>query len=239
MLAGLAPLHRRQHRQHRARPRPVTTASAGSTAAAAWPAVAVPGGRWPGGGGPVVGPWAASAASSAGPPARGAPSATPWAARSPGSCPRRIAAAASLALAPRLRAVPTSCSGRAGPCFAVVFSTAEGTFHSYYTSALVPGSLPHRHRRRRVVPSSGGRQAWLAVLGAAIAPPSWLQLELSGRRRPGFYGWTRGQPAVPLPPAPPSPPCSTACSPWPRPGRAAWCRPGPRRPARVTDGVGR
>ena len=76
--------------------------------------------------------------------------------------------------------------------FAVVFSRAEGTFHSYYTSALVPGiAALIGIGAAAAVPLVRRSRWWLAVLGAAGAATVALQLELSGRL-PGFYGWTRG-----------------------------------------------
>ena len=76
--------------------------------------------------------------------------------------------------------------------FAVVFSTAEGTFHSYYTAALVPGlAALIGIGAAAVVPLVRRSRAWLAVLGGAVGATVLLQLELAGRL-PGFYGWTRG-----------------------------------------------
>lgn len=76
--------------------------------------------------------------------------------------------------------------------FAVVFSKAEGTFHSYYTSALVPGvAALIGIGAAAVVPLVRRSRVWLGVLGAAVGATVLLQLELSGRL-PGFYGWTRG-----------------------------------------------
>ena len=75
--------------------------------------------------------------------------------------------------------------------FAVVFSKAEGTFHSYYTSALVPGlAALIGIGAAAIVPLVRQNRAWLAVIGAAGAATLALQLGLSGRL-PGFYGWTR------------------------------------------------
>ena len=73
----------------------------------------------------------------------------------------------------------------------VVFSLAEGTFHSYYTSALAPavgalvgiGSVALVRLARR-------QPAWLAVAGAAVLGTAALQLSLSGRT-PDFQSWTR------------------------------------------------
>lgn len=76
--------------------------------------------------------------------------------------------------------------------FAVVFSKAEGTFHSYYTSALVPAvAALVGIGVAAVVPLVRQHKAWLGVVGAALAGTVLLQLELSARL-PGFYGWTRG-----------------------------------------------
>jgi 4-amino-4-deoxy-L-arabinose transferase-like glycosyltransferase len=75
--------------------------------------------------------------------------------------------------------------------YAVVFSMAKGTFHSYYTSVMTPAlaalvgigaaalvTLIRRDRR------------WLALLGAGAFATVALQLGLAGRH-PGFYGWVR------------------------------------------------
>ena len=76
--------------------------------------------------------------------------------------------------------------------FALVFSRAEGTFHSYYTAALVPGvAALIGIGAAVVVPLVRRSWAWLGVLGAAVAATVGLQFELSGRL-PGFYAWTRG-----------------------------------------------
>jgi len=75
--------------------------------------------------------------------------------------------------------------------YAVVFSLAKGTFHSYYTSALAPavgamigvGAVALIAQARRSV-------GWLAVAGAGVAGTAWLQLSLIGRT-PNFQSWTR------------------------------------------------
>ncbi len=75
--------------------------------------------------------------------------------------------------------------------FAVVFSTAEGTFHSYYTAALVPGlAALIGIGAAAVVPLVRQSRLWLAVLAGAAAATLSLQLALAGRV-PDFYGWTR------------------------------------------------
>ncbi len=75
--------------------------------------------------------------------------------------------------------------------FAVVFSTAEGTFHSYYTAALVPGvAALVGIGAAAVVPLVRRSRLWLAVVAGAAAATLSLQLALAGRV-PDFYGWTR------------------------------------------------
>jgi len=105
-----------------------------------------------------------------------------------------VAAAASLWLwrHDRVRRAHVALWGGWVALFAVVFSTAEGTFHSYYTSALVPGvAALIGIGAAAVVPLVRRSRVWLAVLGAAVAATVLLQIGLSGRL-PGFYGWTRG-----------------------------------------------
>ena len=75
--------------------------------------------------------------------------------------------------------------------YAVVFSVAKGTFHSYYTSVMTPAlaalvgigaaALVQLLRRDR---------RWFALLGAGALTTVALQLGLAGRH-PGFYGWAR------------------------------------------------
>lgn len=75
--------------------------------------------------------------------------------------------------------------------YAVIFSMAKGTFHSYYTSVMMPAvaalvgigaaslvTLVRRDRR------------WFALVGAAAFATLALQLGLSGRH-PAFYGWVQ------------------------------------------------
>ena len=75
--------------------------------------------------------------------------------------------------------------------YAVVFSLARGTFHSYYTAVMTPAlaalvgigaaALVQLLRRDR---------RWFALLGAGMAATLTLELGLAGRH-PTFYGWAR------------------------------------------------
>jgi 4-amino-4-deoxy-L-arabinose transferase-like glycosyltransferase len=75
--------------------------------------------------------------------------------------------------------------------YGVVFSYAQGIFHTYYTSAMAPGiaaltgvgvvTMAHAVRRDR---------RWLAVAIALICATVWVQLDIAGRT-PDFYGWLR------------------------------------------------
>jgi 4-amino-4-deoxy-L-arabinose transferase-like glycosyltransferase len=74
---------------------------------------------------------------------------------------------------------------------AVVFSTAEGIFHSYYVSLLVPGLAGVTGiGLAALVPLVRRSPSWLAAAAATAVATVLLQLVLSGRD-PGFYGWTR------------------------------------------------
>jgi 4-amino-4-deoxy-L-arabinose transferase-like glycosyltransferase len=78
---------------------------------------------------------------------------------------------------------------------AVVFSTAEGIFHSYYVSLLVPGLAGVTGiGLAALVPLVRRSPSWRAAAAAAAVATVLLQLVLSGRA-PGFYGWT-GLPLV-------------------------------------------
>jgi 4-amino-4-deoxy-L-arabinose transferase-like glycosyltransferase len=76
--------------------------------------------------------------------------------------------------------------------YAVIFSYAQGTFHSYYTSVMMPavaalvgiGAVAVYGRLRR-------NRWWLVVIGLAAVVTVAVQLGLAGRE-PSFYGWTRG-----------------------------------------------
>jgi 4-amino-4-deoxy-L-arabinose transferase-like glycosyltransferase len=75
--------------------------------------------------------------------------------------------------------------------YGVVFSLAEGTFHSYYTSAMAPavgaligiGGVALISQARR-------SPAWLAVAGVGVVGTAALQLELIDRT-PDFQAWTK------------------------------------------------
>lgn len=76
--------------------------------------------------------------------------------------------------------------------FAVVFSTAEGTFHSYYTAAMVPGlAALVGMGAAAIVPLMRRSRWWLVALGGVAATTLSLQLALIGRVY-AFYGWTSG-----------------------------------------------
>ncbi len=74
--------------------------------------------------------------------------------------------------------------------YAVVFSLAKGTFHSYYTSVMAPaigamigiGGVAIVAQARKHV-------AWLAVAGVGIVGTAALQVSLIGRT-PDFQSWT-------------------------------------------------
>ena len=75
--------------------------------------------------------------------------------------------------------------------YAVVFSLAKGTFHSYYTSVMAPavgamigiGGVALVAQARKHV-------AWLAVAGVGIVGTAALQVSLIGRT-PDFQSWTK------------------------------------------------
>jgi 4-amino-4-deoxy-L-arabinose transferase-like glycosyltransferase len=76
--------------------------------------------------------------------------------------------------------------------YGVVFSEAEGTFHAYYTSVMMPaiaalvgiGAMAMFGLVRR-------NRWWFALVGGAAFVTIAVQLGLADRE-PGFYGWTRG-----------------------------------------------
>lgn len=75
--------------------------------------------------------------------------------------------------------------------YGVVFSSASGTFHAFYTASMAPGvaaltgvgaaSLADAVRRDR---------RWIAAIVAIVALTAWTQLHIAGRV-PEFYGWVR------------------------------------------------
>jgi len=74
--------------------------------------------------------------------------------------------------------------------FGVVFSQAEGTFHSYYTSAMSPGiAVLVGVGGAALVPLIRRHVAWLAAVAAGALGTGSLQLLLT-HREPTFYGWT-------------------------------------------------
>ncbi len=75
--------------------------------------------------------------------------------------------------------------------YAVVFSKAQGTFHSYYTAAMAPAiAALVGIGASAVVPLVRRSRWWLGVVGFGALATVELQLVLSGRA-PAFYGWTR------------------------------------------------
>jgi 4-amino-4-deoxy-L-arabinose transferase-like glycosyltransferase len=76
--------------------------------------------------------------------------------------------------------------------YGIVFSEAEGTFHAYYTSVMMPaiaalvgiGAMAMLGLVRR-------NRWWFALVGFAGFVTLALQLGLADRE-PDFYGWTRG-----------------------------------------------
>ncbi len=72
-----------------------------------------------------------------------------------------------------------------------IFSFAHGTFHAFYTSAMVPGvaaligigatTLAEEARRDR---------RWMVALVGLVALTLWTQIEIAGRT-PDFYGWVQ------------------------------------------------
>jgi 4-amino-4-deoxy-L-arabinose transferase-like glycosyltransferase len=74
---------------------------------------------------------------------------------------------------------------------AAVFSVAEGTFHAYYVSLLVPGLAGVVGiGLTALVPLVRRSPSWLAAAGGVAVGTVLLQVELSGRQ-PAFYGWMR------------------------------------------------
>ncbi len=75
--------------------------------------------------------------------------------------------------------------------YSYIFSIAGGTFHSYYTSAIVPGlAAVIGIGVASMVPLVRADTRWLLVAAAALIATADLQLTLSDRQ-PAFYGWTR------------------------------------------------
>lgn len=72
-----------------------------------------------------------------------------------------------------------------------IFSIAGGTFHSYYTSAIVPGTAALIGIGCAcLVPLARADSRWLLAAAGVVIATADLQLILSARQ-PGFYGWTR------------------------------------------------
>jgi 4-amino-4-deoxy-L-arabinose transferase-like glycosyltransferase len=75
---------------------------------------------------------------------------------------------------------------------AVVFSYAKGTFHSYYTSELVPGlAATIGIGGVALVKLIRTNRAWLGLVGVALVVTVVIQIDLIGRT-PDFFGWTEG-----------------------------------------------
>lgn len=74
---------------------------------------------------------------------------------------------------------------------ALIFSTAKGTFHPYYTSALAP-AVAALSGIGVVVMGRWATRAWagVAVLGATIAGTAWLAVDLLDRTA-GYAEWLR------------------------------------------------
>ncbi|HEX3622439.1 MAG TPA: glycosyltransferase family 39 protein [Acidimicrobiales bacterium] len=107
-----------------------------------------------------------------------------------------VAALGALVAAWRHRANPVLLAGVglfAGwmVLHALVFSYSKGIFHSYYTSALAPGSAALVGIGGVAVADLARRHAgWLAVAVGGIVATVALQLTIS-RRTPVFHAWTR------------------------------------------------
>ncbi|HET6510201.1 MAG TPA: glycosyltransferase family 39 protein [Baekduia sp.] len=73
----------------------------------------------------------------------------------------------------------------------LIFSTAKGTFHPYYTSALAP-AIAALSGIGVVLMGRWATRAWagVAVLGATIAGTAWLAVDLLDRT-PDFAPWLR------------------------------------------------
>jgi 4-amino-4-deoxy-L-arabinose transferase-like glycosyltransferase len=75
--------------------------------------------------------------------------------------------------------------------YGTIFSSAEGTFHAFYTSAMAPGVAALVGIGAAGLVSASRRDArWLAVLIALIGVTAWTQLQIADRT-PDFYGWVR------------------------------------------------
>ena len=75
--------------------------------------------------------------------------------------------------------------------YSCIFSIAGGTFHSYFTSAVVPGlAAVIGIGVASMVPLVSADTRWLLVAAAALIATADLQLT-SSDRQPAFYGWTR------------------------------------------------
>src|SRR5581483_449219 len=74
---------------------------------------------------------------------------------------------------------------------AVIFSYAKGIFHSYYTSALVPGLAALVGIGTAAVTAEVRRhRAWLAFAAVGIVLSAWLAVHLSAGAG-SFHAWTR------------------------------------------------
>jgi 4-amino-4-deoxy-L-arabinose transferase-like glycosyltransferase len=73
----------------------------------------------------------------------------------------------------------------------LIFSTAKGTFHPYYTSALAP-AVAALSGIGVIMMAKWATRAWVgvAVLGATIAATAWLAVDLLGRTS-GYAEWLR------------------------------------------------
>jgi 4-amino-4-deoxy-L-arabinose transferase-like glycosyltransferase len=90
----------------------------------------------------------------------------------------------------RRRAMLVLWAGWLAVC-AAVFSVAEGTFHAYYVSLLVPGLAGVIGiGLAALVPLVRRSPSWLAAAGGVAVGTVLLELQLSGRQ-PAFYGWMR------------------------------------------------
>ena len=75
--------------------------------------------------------------------------------------------------------------------YGVVFSYAQGIFHSYYTSAMAPGVAALVGIGAVAIADMLRRNVrWLAVAIALTGMTVWAELVIAGRT-PEFYGWVR------------------------------------------------
>jgi 4-amino-4-deoxy-L-arabinose transferase-like glycosyltransferase len=91
---------------------------------------------------------------------------------------------------PRRRAAAALFLGW-GALYGAIFSSAAGTFHAFYTSAMAPGVAATVGIGAAAFVASIRRDArWLGVLIALIAVTVLTQVDIANRT-PGFYGWVR------------------------------------------------